>query len=257
MVWEARQNILTCFHCATRSAVPLPCPKCRGTEIRYLGTGLSKLEAEVSHRWPGSKPILLEGEVAPEQARAAASAPIVIGSRAAWRYLNLADFTLIALVQPDSELSLPEFRAAEEVWQTARYFLASGAREVWAQTYRPEHHVWQSLVNSDLKRFYEAELKQREQYHYPPFGSLVRFTVQDMSEREALKQARALKTTLQPKLKSGVELSGPYPDYYKQVRGRYRFHLLLRYQRGFNPETLWSVLPNDVIIDRHPRTVLS
>ncbi|MBI5465914.1 MAG: primosomal protein N' [Candidatus Kerfeldbacteria bacterium] len=257
MAWEARHNKLTCYNCGTMSRLPLPCPACRGLNIKYLGTGLSKLEDEIAHTWPRLNLLVLEGAVSPARASLAKSAQLVIGSRAAWRYLDFSTFGLLAMVLPDAELAVPEWQQAEQVWQTARHFVTCGARQVVVQTYRPDHYIWRSLMARSPKIFYAAELEQRKMFNYPPFASLVRFTVQSPLEDEALRQARSVYNIIAPKLKAQAKLVGPYPDYYKQVRGRYRFHLLLRYGRGFNPEALWRVLPDDVIIDRHPRTVLS
>jgi primosomal protein N' (replication factor Y) len=257
LAYEARSNKLVCYNCGLLANLPLPCPVCRSLNIKYLGTGLSRLEAELAHTWPKLKPLVLEGEVSQSASALAKSAQLVIGSRAAWRYLDLKSFSLIALILPDAELAIPEFGAAEQVWQTARYLAAVGAEQLIIQTYRPEHYVWQSIIKKDSRIFYQAELEQRKLFDYPPFVRLIRFTVQASSETEAVRQARQTQRLIVPQLGNRAKLVGPYADYYRQVRGRWRYHLLLRYQTGFKPEALWSLLPDDVIIDRHPRTVLS
>jgi primosomal protein N' (replication factor Y) len=257
LVWNEKQNQLNCYNCNIKQPIPLPCPKCHGVNLRYLGSGLEKLENEVKKTWPKIKTITLEGEINKEIKNKIAEAQIILGSRAAWRYLDFSKIDLIGAVLPDAELSLPEFRAAESTWQTMRFFITNDVNELIIQTYRPEHYVWQSLIKNDFNFFYQNELKERDKYQYPPFCNLIRFTTQAITEKEALTQARQIRIKIMNQINKNTTLVGPYRDYYKQVRGRFRFHLLLRYQSEFNPEKLWPVLPDDILIDRHPYNVLS
>ncbi len=257
LVWNAKTNQLRCYHCGTTLPIPLPCPTCGGSNLRYVGSGLERLERELKDLWPHVATVTLEGEVAPSRVAQVSRAQLILGSRAAWRYLDFTKLALVAAVLPDTELSLPEYRAAEDVWTTMRWFLTGGARSVVAQTYRSEHYVWQTLHSKNLTSFYQAELTERECYGYPPLQELVRFTVQDTNEAATLTEARAVAKTIRAQLKPDSTLVGPYPDYYRQVRGQYRFHLLLRYGPTFNPETLWPALPDGILIDRHPWSILS
>jgi primosomal protein N' (replication factor Y) len=257
LVWNEKQNQLNCYNCNIKQSITLPCPKCNGVNLRYLGSGLEKLEDEVKKTWPKIKFITLEGEINKDTQDKIAGAQIILGSRAAWRYLDFSKIDLIGAVLPDAELSLPEFRAAESTWQTMRFFITNDVNELIIQTYRPEHYVWQSLIKNDLNFFYQNELKERDKYQYPPFCNLIRFTTQAVTEKEAFTQARQIRIKIMNQINKNTTLVGPYRDYYKQVRGRFRFHLLLRYQREFNPEKLWPILPDDILIDRHPYNVLS
>jgi primosomal protein N' (replication factor Y) len=209
---------------------------------------------EIKKVWPKVRLSVLEGE-ASDASPGLSSAQIVLGSRAAWRHLNFSDFELAAALLPDTELSLPEYRAVESTFATMRFLATSGPKRLLVQTYRPEHYVWQSMGQS-LRRFYQAELAERTTYAYPPFTQLVRLTCEHSDERIALTEAKGVARTLSSTLPPGVTFTGPYPDYYQQVRHRYRFHLLLRYQRSFKPETLWAKLPDGILIDRHPWSIL-
>jgi|GEM_PF-1675430 len=254
--WSADTNMLACYHCGTSDRLPLPCPGCGGANLTSMGAGLAELEREVRQTWPGVPLLRIEGTSAapqhlPEQAR------LILGTRAALGVLTLGEFSLIGMVAPDAELSVPEYRASEEVWAMARLFQVSGCPLLTVQTRRPEHYVWQSLQSNDVERFYVAELKVRTTMNYPPLVNLVRLTAQSTDDKVALEQAREVRARLQNIIQLPVELRGPYPDYYRRVRGRYRFHLLLRYPRGgYNPDQLWPLLPDGILIDRHPWSVL-
>ncbi len=255
MVWNSGANNLNCYHCNTKALAPVPCPQCHGIHIKYLGGGVSRLAQEVRGRFLEARVVTIEDTRGDDFKQQIDAADIVIGSRAVWRWVDFTRIGLVGMVEPDTELMLPEFNATEELWQTIRYFVSSGARYVVAQTYRPEHYVWQGATT--IKNFYQQELPQRVAFKYPPYKQLLRLTMQNSNERECLKIARIVRQKLEGNIPSVVELVGPYPDYYKQVRGRYRFHILVKYPITFDPTTLWPLLPDEVIIDRNPISVLS
>lgn len=254
LVWQAGLNQLLCYHCNLQKPLPLPCPNCGGHNLDYKGLGLEKLVAEIKILWPEVKPLVIEGDNYKPPAIKPAS--LIIGSQAAWSQLDLARVSLVAFVMPDGELAVPEFKASELVWQKARRVLSSGANLV-VQTYRPEHHLWQSLLKADMDLFYQTEKTIRADYSYPPLVELVRFIVQNSNNSLAKKQAQDLHKKLQTVLPPGSTLSAVYADYYLKVRGQYRYYSLLKYQAGSNLGKLWKVLPAEVIVDRHPLTILS
>lgn len=256
LVWSAASNKLHCYHCGLQEPIPLPCPTCWGSNLRYVGAGLERLEQELKQQWPNVTMVTLEGEVSAAVAEQVPGAQIILGSRAAWRYLNFKNLDLVAALLPDTELSLPEYRAAENVWSTVRFFLTSGAKSVVVQTWRPEHYLWSSLRTKNISTFYKTELRERGPYNYPPYNELLRLTTQSLKENQALEQAQQLATTVKQLVPASVSVTGPYADYYHQVRGQYRFHVLLRYTQAFKPEVLWPHLPDAILIDRQPRSVL-
>lgn len=254
LVWQAAANQLSCYHCNLQKPLPLPCPICRGHNLDYKGLGLEKLVAEVKALWPEVKPLVMEGDNYKPPAIKPGS--LIIGSQAAWSQLDLERIALAAFVMPDGELAVPEFRATELVWQKARRVLSSGA-DLMVQTYRPRHHLWQSLLKADMDLFYQTEKKIRADYSYPPLVELVRFIVQNPNSSLAKKQAQDLHKKLSTVLPPGSTLSSVYADYYLKVRGQYRYYILLKYQAGSDFRELWEILPAEVIVDRHPLTILS
>lgn len=256
MAYDAKNNRLACYHCAATRPVPLPCPKCGGTNVVYFGVGLDELNQAVTKLWPRLAVAKVNAE-ADKKNLLTDKAAIVIGTKSLFGNIDLGEFSLAAMVAPDAELALPEYRAAESLWQTARALQCGVGGQLVVQTRRPDHYVWQSLAANKPEVFYKNELAARTQFKYPPITNLIRLTAQSADEREAWSLARDTREALQGAAGESVALLGPYPDYYRQVRGRYRFHILLRYPReGYDPARLWPLLPDAIIIDRHPITVL-
>ncbi|MDP3986476.1 MAG: primosomal protein N', partial [Candidatus Veblenbacteria bacterium] len=256
LAWVERERQLVCYHCVRTYPPAVPCPRCGSVNATYRGSGLTRLAREVNELWPQVPSVLLEGEFKPEHTREAAQARVVVGSRTAVRAVNGRRLGVAGLVMADSELLLPEFRAGERTWQLA-HLLAAQTRHVVVQTYQPEHYVWQSLSQHKPELFYQPELAMRQQYRWPPAVELVRFTCRSTSESSAREQALELRQKLQPHLPPQAEAVGPYPDYYRMRRGRYQYHLLLKYPPSFQVSTLWPYVPEDVVIEPDPLVILS
>ncbi|MFZ5390939.1 MAG: hypothetical protein ACOZAJ_01535, partial [Patescibacteria group bacterium] len=254
LVSRLGKSNLYCYHCSKEQDYPLPCPGCSGNNFLMRGTGLDKL-----YNWlVGLRPdwVLFKDSL---PAGLNNSPFVLVGGQAAWQKCRAGDFGLIVLVNPDGEMSLPEFRAPERLWHRLYEFLSSGVDKVMAQTYRLNSNIWQSFSKSIDKRtyFYEREIKERFKYQYPPFSGLLRLTWARSEEKVALAEARFLKNKLRNFLSENFSLIGPYPDYYKQLRGKYRWHLLIKAKSSNDFKTIWPLLPDDVIIDIDPENILS
>ncbi len=256
LVFQAESNKLICYHCQTTTNSPLPCPKCRGLNIKFLSGGLGNLSKEIKKLWPSVKLITIQSDDE-NVVDKIADAKIIISSQPSPADLDFSQVNLIGVILADITLKLPEFRATEITWTTLRGFQASGAKQLTIQTYSPEHYVLQSIYHNQSSTFYNQELLERTKFKYPPLTELLRLTCQNTSEIVARQEILELKKILQTNLPREVNLTGPYPDYFKQVRGRFRFHLLLRYSEKTPIEKLWPYLPPEVIIDRNPYYVLS
>lgn len=245
---------LACFQCKS-IALALPCARCKGMNVREQGLGVRSLARILTKALPNARVGVVEG--GKTQALSLEQANLVIGGTGVLSQVWGGEYELAVMISPDNDLALTDYRTAEEVWSVANYLL-SYIPSLLIQTRQPEYRVWQSLKQNNRKVFYTTELEQRRQFGYPPAMNLLRLTLQAKDREQVLAQSQKLASTLSAKAKvASVTVTGPYPDYYHQVRGRYRFHLLLRYGSDFNPECLWPFLPVETIIDRHPWDVLS
>ena len=256
MVLINNGQALTCYHCGLTQALTIPCPSCGSVQVIYSGGGTARLAAEAAKLWPRHKLCLVEGEFKSAHAAAAARANLIVGSRSAVRAVNGQPLGLSALIAVDTELSLPEFRSAERVWQLIRGLMVQ-SEKIFIQTHNPEHYLWSSLAAKDIGFFYKTELALRRQYSYPPIINLVRFSCSHDTESAAKDQAEELKLRLSPHLPQGVEMIGPYPDYWRQRGQQWRWHLLLKLQLDYDPSKLWPLIPADVTIERDPWLILS
>jgi primosomal protein N' (replication factor Y) len=157
----------------------------------------------------------------------------------------------------ESGLSLPDFRAAERTFQLLTQVAGRAGRgempgRVLAQTYDPEHPAVRFAAAHDVRGFYEAELEARRELGYPPFRRLVNLRVAAASEAAARRAAVLLaarakeRLARDPALAEQVTLVGPAPAPIARIRGRHRWHLLLKGRASGPVRRLAAALAADV-----------
>jgi primosomal protein N' (replication factor Y) len=150
--------------------------------------------------------------------------------------LDFPNVTLVGIISADTSLNLPDFRAAERTFQLVSQVGGRSGRgvepgEVVVQTFDPDNYAIQCAVNHDYEGFYQQELENRRELHYPPFVSMVNIISRDPDER--LAQSRlvdlvsAIKSAPMDRRK-GVGIIGPTPAVLARLRGEFRWHLVLR-----------------------------
>jgi len=128
-------------------------------------------------------------------------------------------------------LALPDFRSAERVFQllvqvSGRAGRGDQAGTVYLQTFHPDHPCLVGAAKGDVAAFAKEELELRKDLQLPPFSRLGLLTFRSVSDSKAADAARdVVKRLGRP---SQVEVRGPYPAPFFKLRGKYRYHVLMR-----------------------------
>jgi primosomal protein N' (replication factor Y) len=235
------QEIAICHYCDYQVPAPNECPKCNFAGIRYSGLGTQKLEAEVRARFPGVACLRMDtdsmqGRGSHEKALAAfrsGKVRILLGTQMIAKGLDFPNVTLVGVINADTALHLPDFRAAERTFHLVTQVAGRTGRgerggRVLVQTFSPEHPAIQAAVRHDYQGFAHQELPIRRMLGYPPFASMVRLVVRGPSEtitgEFAAVLARRLTDLLQA-LKTTARVLGPAPAPFARLKGRYRFQI--------------------------------
>jgi primosomal protein N' (replication factor Y) len=141
--------------------------------------------------------------------------------------------TLVGVISADTQLSLPDFRAAERTFQLLTQVAGRAGRgdlpgEVLVETYYPEHYAIQFAAKQDYEPFYEKESHFRRMLHYPPFAALASVLIRDKKVENAIRWSRALQTYFAPFEQRGVKVLGPAAAPLARLRKEYRFQFLLK-----------------------------
>jgi primosomal protein N' (replication factor Y) len=228
-----------CHLCDFRTTAPTTCPACGSGEINYWGLGTQKLEAEVRARFPDVPAVRMDTDTmktrgAHEKALAdfrGGKTRILLGTQMIAKGLDFPNVTLVGVIQADTALHLPDFRAAERTFQLVTQVAGRTGRgdrggRVLVQTHSPDHPAIRSAVRHDFAAFAAQELPLREMLHYPPFASMIRLVIRGESEAVSREFAEQLAKTIKASLTARV--LGPAPAPNPRIRGKYRFQIQLQ-----------------------------
>jgi len=146
---------------------------------------------------------------------------------------DIHGITLVGVVGCDHALSMPDFRAAERVFQLMTQVSGRAGRgdlpgRVVVQTYYPDHYAILAATRHDYAGFAERELKYRRWMHYPPFGVLANILIQSEKLEEAAGWSATFGKWFQQAAPESVRVLGPCTAPIARIKGVYRFHLILK-----------------------------
>jgi primosomal protein N' (replication factor Y) len=242
-VAEARAGQrLECHYCGYKRTVPARCPKCDSEHLYYLGAGSQQGEEKLAEIFPGARIGRMDrdtvrGRYDLEHLLArlhSGEINLLVGTQMIAKGHDIHSVTLVGVVGCDHALSMPDFRAAERVFQLMTQVSGRAGRgdlpgRVVVQTYYPDHYAILAATTHDYAAFAERELKYRRWMHYPPFGALANVLVQSQKLEEAAGWAGILgKYLLQNKNSGAVRVLGPCTAPIARIKNVYRFHMILK-----------------------------
>lgn len=233
-----------CHYCDYSIPAPSVCPSCGGGEIGLLGTGTERLEEEVAALFPDARVARMDRDTTAGRGGHSrilklvekGEIDILIGTQMIAKGHDFPGVTVVGVISADTTLNLPDFRGGERAFQLVSQVLGRAGRGdtpgvVLVQTMNPEHFALRAAVAHDYEAFYREELTQRQDAGYPPFAYLaaLHFSGNSLAavEEEARKAAAVLRGV---KKNAGLRLDilGPAPAPLGKIRGRHRWHILLK-----------------------------
>jgi primosomal protein N' (replication factor Y) len=150
--------------------------------------------------------------------------------------LDFPNVTLVGVVDADTGLHLPDFRAAERTFQLLAQVAGRAGRgprggRVIVQTRSPGHHALVAAANHDTEGFLAAELAERRDPPYPPLASLVNLVASGEAEAAVSEAAAELARwcgALVEQQRLPVDVLGPAPCALTRIKNRWRWHVVLR-----------------------------
>jgi primosomal protein N' (replication factor Y) len=232
---------LECHYCGFRRTVPARCPKCSSEHLYYLGAGSEQGEERLQEIFPGARIGRMDrdtvrGRYDLERLLAqlhSGEINLLVGTQMIAKGHDIHGVTLVGVVGCDHSLSMPDFRAAERVFQLMTQVSGRAGRgelpgRVIVQTYYPDHYAILAATTHDYRAFTERELKYRRWMHYPPFGVLANVLVQSAKLEEVAGWSAELGRWFQKNTPDGVRVLGPCTAPISRIKGIYRFHMILK-----------------------------
>ncbi len=224
---------LRCHHCGHRELKPPTCPACGSAELARLGAGTQRLERELAKGFPELALVRLDADTTerPESLAAAlrrfagTDRAILLGTQMVAKGHHFANVALAAVIDADTGLVLPDFRAEERTFQLLTQLAGRSGRDapgrVLIQTFQPDARPIALAANHDVERFLTGELERREELGYPPFRHLVRIVAAGPEATAPLQALEELRDAMRD-----ADLLGPAP--LLRLRGRHRAQLVAK-----------------------------
>ncbi|GHT14238.1 primosomal protein N' [Planctomycetales bacterium] len=244
LTYYKTEDVAVCHYCDYQEPVPEVCPKCQFAAVRHWGFGTQKLEQEIRSRFPSASVLRMDAdtmrrhgshEKALTQFRNG-EVQILLGTQMIAKGLDFPNVTLVGVINADTALHLPDFRASERTFHLITQVAGRTGRgekggRVIIQTFSPDHPAIQAAAKHDYRAFVKQEFPIRKTLNYPPYAKMIRIVVRGGDETKTLDFAENFAEKLAAEMKSDdkfpFKILGPAPAPFAKLRGLYRFHIHL------------------------------
>jgi primosomal protein N' (replication factor Y) len=235
---------MECHYCGYRCGVPSKCPKCESEHLYYLGAGSQQGEERLQELFPAARigrmdrdTVRSRGDMERMLSKLhSGEINLLVGTQMIAKGHDIHGVTLVGVVGADFALGLPDFRAAERVFQLITQVSGRAGRgelpgKVLVQTYQPEHYVNQFAREHDYTGFAAREMYFRRGLKYPPFSVLANVVIQSERLEDVLDWAARIGRWVQQRKFEGVRVLGPAAAPNSRLKRIYRYHLVLKADR--------------------------
>jgi primosomal protein N' (replication factor Y) len=232
---------LRCHHCGHAESPPPTCPECDSAYLRKFGVGTERVEAELAAAFPSLPRVRMDadttrGKTGHERRLAefrALEHGVLVGTQMIAKGHHVPEVTLVGVVNADTALHLPEFRASERTFQLLTQVAGRAGRgespgRVVVQTYWPDHPAILAAAAHDARSFYRDEGAVRRALGYPPFGRLASLLLTGRSLDGVSRSAAELADHLRSRAQDRFVVLGPAPRAVPRKKDVYRWHVLLK-----------------------------
>lgn len=186
LTYHRSMNLLTCHYCGYTYPVPKQCPNCESTELLGRGYGTEKIEDRVRELFPEARIARMDLDTTRSAGAygriiddfSCGRTDILIGTQMITKGLDFSGVTVVGILNADTMLNYPDFRAYEQAFQMLSQVSGRAGRRderglVILQTKSADLPVIQQVVAGDFQTFARDLLEERSMFCYPPFYHLV------------------------------------------------------------------------------------
>ncbi|WP_114207141.1 replication restart helicase PriA [Acidisarcina polymorpha] len=235
---------LQCHYCGYKRTVPKVCPDCESEHLHFLGAGSQQGEQRLQEIFPHARIGRMDRDTVRGrhdmerllQRLHSGEINLLVGTQMIAKGHDIHGVTLVGVVGADFALGLPNFRAAERVFQLLTQVSGRAGRgelpgRVLVQTYHSDHYAIRLAAAHDFKAFAEKELQFRRWMHYPPFSVLANLIVQSPRLEEAAAWSSQLGQWFANTAFEGVRILGPATAPISRLKRIYRFHFVIKAEK--------------------------
>ncbi|MCM3282492.1 primosomal protein N' [Staphylococcus capitis] len=243
LTYHKTTDQLKCHYCGYQETPPNLCPNCESDHIRQVGTGTQRVEELLQQEFPESRIIRMDVDTTSKKGAhekllndfEAGKGDILLGTQMIAKGLDYPNITLVGVLNADTMLNLPDFRASERTYQLLTQVSGRAGRhekegQVIIQTYNPEHYAIEDVKLNDYLTFYQKEMNFRKLGKYPPYYFLINFTISHKDMKKVMEASKHIHQILLQHLSEKALVLGPSPAALSRINNEYRFQILVKYK---------------------------
>ena len=243
LTYHKKSNQLRCHYCGSSYPLVQRCHACGHDQFGQRSFGTERIEEQLQLHFPKARIARMDvdtvkGKQAHDQLIQqfeAGEVDILVGTQMVVKGLDFDRVDLVGILDADGLMHFADFRASERAFQLMEQVSGRAGRkqangQVLVQTSDPEHPILKWVAAHDYIGFYEAELKKREAFGYPPFSRMIRvlfrYKQQSVVEQAAQAWAKAMGATWQ------ARMIGPAEPMIARIRDQFRMEVWLKLPRS-------------------------
>lgn len=238
---HAQSTILICHYCEFKQSVSAFLEGRDLSQYRAVGFGSQRIEEYLASRLPEVRMQRLDSDVITDRTLLPellaqfrkGDIDVLVGTQILAKGHDFPNVTLVAIIEIDQQLNLPDFRAGERTFQllvqaAGRAGRAEHPGKVLIQTQRPDHPILRMALAQDFEKFAAQELAFRKQHHYPPFSRIIALEITSAERSDLIAFCEQIEHWLKQVIQKNAELAGqvriqgPTIPGIEVLRGRYR-----------------------------------
>jgi primosomal protein N' (replication factor Y) len=245
LTYHERGDRLTCHHCGHTEPSPVLCPRCQSPYLRKFGAGTQRVEDEIHAQWPDLPVVRMDadttsGKGGHERALTAfedMKSGLLLGTQMVAKGLDYPEVTLVGVINADTTMHLPDFRAAERTFQLLEQVSGRAGRGedpglVVIQTYWPDHPAILAVAARDADLLYSEERELRSAIGWAPYRRIANIVVSGETASAVKAYSDTLGKALRSAIKDGWEVLGPSDAALARVKRAYRRHVVIKAPPG-------------------------
>lgn len=257
LTYHKASGRLVCHYCGHSEPMPHKCPSCKVTDLVPMGFGTEKIEEEILRFFPTARVARLDRDaVTSERAFntiindfAEHRTDILVGTQMITKGFDFDGVSLVGILNADNLLSNPDFRASERAFQLMMQVAGRAGRraaggEVVIQTSDPRNPVLRQIIGGDYEGMALSQLKEREEFFYPPYSRIIAFTLRHRD----IQLLRRAAVDLSGRLRKifGRRLMGPMSPPVDRIRGEYLIGMLLKIESGASARRAREIIRHEM-----------
>ncbi|MDA0667233.1 MAG: primosomal protein N' [Planctomycetota bacterium] len=232
-----------CHYCLHEEPPPQVCTGC-GRPVEMVGVGTERVEDSVQRMFPHARLARMDRDTmlrreSYEEVLAdfgSGNKDILLGTQMVAKGLDFPEVTLVGVLNADTALHHPDFRASERCFNLIAQVAGRAGRsarggKVVVQTWLPDHPAILAASKHDYVRFAQKELEERKLFGFPPYGKALRLTFEAEHRQRVEQTAEEAAAALRANMVGRTKILGPSAPPMEKLRGRIRRQILIKTDR--------------------------